>query len=302
MELFDVCEAAVQHVMSPCKSEAAQGVHSPVELSLEDRLVALYDKIFTVAQAQTALRQELMDEFSASVGFCDGAPADHLKSTDVDEIKLARRILDEMTTEAGRAVLGLNRSVQIDHYNFHETFLQPLQEANESRRGRYRMSEDDNKPLPRLDVHAAIAYLRSTYGGVSGEHQRLVQVASALSHDLDLRRQKFCASNGKVVLEVRVYVSSWQLDRGEYDRDNQHKLAKLADGFMEVFRHFNEDVPYQLIEFRNCFNSIGPAQTYEMAPALKLRTFKGHYRLTMTEGFAEKLREFITEFRSSQNE
>lgn len=268
---------------------------------VEDELIRLYDQLFVVAEQRRKLLADLRAAFNAEVGFGVDAANAGMADDDMDEGRVARALMSSMLTAEGRRRLGINPLVSVDTSEFYSRFAEPIKDASNARRGRFfgKPSDDEESnvgPLPRLDVRGAVAYLRSNYGGQVGERHLLGQVAAALYSDLHLDRQEFEVARGKVQIETRLY--SQYLDRGRYDYSGRERLYKIVDGLCKIYDHFDEAVPPALLAFRQNIEAAGPGMTFDLGPALKLRTFKEHIRLTMAAGFAEQLRLFLVEFRT----
>ena len=265
--------------------------------SLEDELVRVYNRIFEVAEQRARLSLELKNDFIVNVGFGESVIEEALCDDKIDELSIAKDILRSLISPTARMMLGINSDVDISSYDDFEQFLNPLIEAKESlRRSLYSDDVKSHISIPRLDIRSVIAFLKEKYAGDAGEVQRIGQVVAALRNALDLDRTPFDIKSGKATIEFHTYCSDYYARRGEYDSEVYRKLGCIASGLVEMYIHFGEEIPHDLGSFRNMVRHVRSAETWELGRAIKLRTFKQHMRLTMTEGVAEKLREFLVEY------
>lgn len=301
MELFkDTAGSATANAWHGIASDLSVTVVR-VERTIEDELEELYQRIFDVAAQRRALKQALCIAFKDKCGFDSDVVDEAMGHDSADERAIAKKLLNSMLDDEARKRIGINVDVAVDGYDLHERFMNKIEEAYNKRNSYHRQEKEEAEtPIPRLDIRGAIAYLRETYGGSNGEKTRIEQVVRTFKDALRLDRNSFEVKAGKVNLDFNVYSSDWELERGSYGSGAKEVLLKMVHGFEELFAHFEEPVPGGLLGFKHSIRHAGPANSYELGQAFKIRTFKSHVRLTMTEGLAEKLREFVSEY-STEN-
>ena len=157
--------------------------------------------------------------------------------------------------------------------------------------------EEDESPRPRLDVRALVEHLQTTYGGEAGEAFRRAQLAERVFTDLSLERARFEAKAGKVELQVSVYGARSASET--YDGGTELELMRFAE---VVSLLMGDEKPWEaavvLENMRAQRGNVRPGMRLEVGKHAFVKTFKGHYRVVMTEPFAERLRAFIAEHRS----
>lgn len=273
----------------------------PFEQQLAADLNAAYDALLTEHAQRKHRAEAIRCRIAETAGIAESMVEAALPDTEFEHVEVAQRILAALTDGRGRAFLRLDFDCEIDEYELRRQFIKPIEDGIAGRRYRSRGQTEEefealrNAPVPRLDIPGLIVCLKDKYGGDAGRKARLAQVVGRLFDALGLSRNTFEVAHGKVTLQIHAYPAT--LASG-YSRGTQEGLYHFAVGLDEMFVERDEQAPPGLQQFRRRgIEDAAPGGRFDISPEVSLRYFKGHIRFVMAAAFAERLREFIAEFR-----